>query len=61
MYILYKGIESGNDGKHQWQAFGYFDTFPEAVCAMQDELMKKDGNAFFIKKEGEDETPDVAC
>lgn len=48
MYILYKNI-----GFDEWQAVGYFCDFPEAVCAMQEELTKKDGIAMKIEKEDE--------
>ena len=48
MYILYQNI-----GPDQWEPVGFFDTFPDAVCAMQEELRKKDGKAMMIKREGE--------
>ena len=48
MYILYKGL--GND---QWQAVGFFAEFPQAVCAMEEELKKNDGTAMRIEKEKE--------
>lgn len=50
MYILYQ-----NTGIDQWQAIGYFADFAEAVCAMEDELRKKDGKAMMIKREGEND------
>ena len=51
MYILYK-----RTGYDHWEPIGYFDEFPDAVCAMQAEMEKKDGDAMMIKKEGEDDT-----
>ena len=50
MYILYHEI-----GPDQWQAVGYFCEFPDAVCAMQEELQKKDGGALKIEKEDDHE------
>ena len=46
MYILYSGI-----GEHEWQAVGYFAEFPDAVCAMEEELKKKDGTRMKIERE----------
>ena len=48
MYILYRGI--GND---QWEPVGYFDEFPQAVCALEEEIKKKDGQTMRIEKEDE--------
>lgn len=48
MYILYQGI-----GKDEWQAVGYFAEFADAVCAMEEELKKKDGNRMKIEREVE--------
>ena len=48
MYILYQGL-----GDNQWQAVGYFAEFPQAVCAMEEELKKNDGTAMRIEKEAE--------
>lgn len=48
MYILYRGY-----AEDEWQAVGYFAEFPEAVCAMEEELKKKDGNRMKIEREDE--------
>lgn len=48
MYILYKGIS-----ENEWQAIGYFADFPQAVCAMQEELCKEDGLRMKIEREDE--------
>lgn len=48
MYILYRGMASD-----EWQPVGWFDEFPDAVCALEEELKKKDGNRMKIEKEDE--------
>lgn len=48
MYVLSKEIV-----KDCWEPVGWFDEFPEAVCALEDELKKKDGQTMKIEKEDE--------
>lgn len=49
MYILYRGTS-----EDEWQPVGFFAEFPEAVCAMEEELRKKDGQRMKIERDGED-------
>lgn len=51
MFILYRDI--GQDNNQEWQAVGYFFEFPEAVCAMEEEIRKKDGIRMKIEQEEE--------
>lgn len=48
MYVLYKG--TGNDRVE----IGWFDNFPDAQCALEAELKKKDGQTITIESEGEE-------
>lgn len=51
MFILYRDI--GQDNNQERQAVGYFFEFPEAVCAMEEEIRKKDGIRMKIEQEEE--------
>ena len=46
MYILYRVTEEGHK-----QPVGFFYEFADAVCAMEEELRKKDGQRMEIEKE----------
>ena len=46
MYILYRVTDEG-----QKQPVGFFYEFADAVCAMEEELRKKDGQRMEIEKE----------
>jgi hypothetical protein len=46
MYILSK-----NTGNDTWEPVGYFDTFADAACALEEELKKHDGCAIRIERE----------
>lgn len=49
VYTLYRGF-----GQDQWEPIGFYDSMPEAVCALEDERRKEDGRAYRIEKEGPD-------
>ena len=50
MYILQREDSPGN-----WAPIGFYDSFPEAVCALEDERKKEDGISLKIVNEKGDE------
>ncbi len=46
MYVLYRG--TGND---QWEPIGFYHSYPEAVCAYEEECRKEDGLTMKIEDE----------
>lgn len=51
MFILYRDI--GQENSPEWKPVGFFFEFPEAVCAMEEEIRKKDGIRMKIEQEEE--------
>ena len=55
MYVLFREKDAG-----QREPIGFYDSFPEAICAMEEERKKEDG--YFLRVEKEDDThDDPAC
>ncbi len=48
MYVLYRNI-----GPDQWEPIGFYNSFPEAVCALEEERKKEDTFAMKIESEKE--------
>lgn len=46
MFILYKEVCEGN-----WEPVGYFPGIPQAVCALEAEREKNDGDRFMIEED----------
>lgn len=47
VYVLYRGF-----GEDEWEPIGFYDSLPEAICALEEERRKEDGRAYRIEKEG---------
>ena len=55
MFVLSK-----NMGMDVWRPIGYFEAFPDAVAALEEEIKKKDGQSMKIERE-DDHDKDAMC